>query len=447
MRSLSDADLLRRLLTSIRQSRRDEVDLINLIAEVDARKLYAREAKPSMFLYCTEVLHLSEQEAYLRITVARASREHPPLLSMLRDGRIHLSNIVRLTKHLTLENQDDVLKRAIHKSRREIEELVAELEPCPDAPPEMRKLPTRRSAAPPSTLSAVIEAHQTRPAVSAPAERGAGANGTAGGPGNGLARDGVESPESGLCPDRAAATHRSAWSRPATVQALAPARYKVQFTASAELHDKLERLQALMRSSVPDGDLGAIIEAAVTEKLERLEAKRFAKTPSPRKTLSDTDTTPSSRHIPAAVRRTVHERDGGRCTYQDARGRRCHTRERLEFHHHDQAFGRGGDHSVRNIRLMCRTHNQLLAEEEYGKAKVGRIRRSPGRVSEPAGVYRAGLRVTRGSRDRAHHLRKGGGEPTTVCPPVDRGPGCHLRAHSADDDDGAHGCLVCPAPR
>lgn len=58
------------------------------------------------------------------------------------------------------------------------------------------------------------------------------------------------------------------------VEPLAPARYRVQFTASAELHDKLERLQTLMRSSVPAGDLAAIIEAAVTEKLERLESRR-----------------------------------------------------------------------------------------------------------------------------------------------------------------------------
>jgi hypothetical protein len=60
------------------------------------------------------------------------------------------------------------------------------------------------------------------------------------------------------------------------VEPLAPARYKVQFTASAELHDKLERLRALMRSSVPDGDLAAIVEQAVTEKLQRLESRRFA---------------------------------------------------------------------------------------------------------------------------------------------------------------------------
>jgi 5-methylcytosine-specific restriction endonuclease McrA len=164
----------------------------------------------------------------------------------------------------------------------------------------------------------------------------------------------------------------------------------VRFTASAELHDKLERLRALMRSSVPDGDLAKIIDEAVTEKLERLEARRFARTRSPRKTLAETDTTPSSRHIPAAVRRAVHERDGGRCTYQDARGRRCPARDRLEFHHHRQPFGRGGEHSVYNVRLMCRAHNQLLAELDYGEEKMTRFRRGPGRISETRAIYEVG---------------------------------------------------------
>ena len=43
-----------------------------------------------------------------------------------------------------------------------------------------------------------------------------------------------------------------------------------QARGPTQVDQMLERLQALMRSSVPDGDLGAIIEAAVTEKLERL---------------------------------------------------------------------------------------------------------------------------------------------------------------------------------
>ncbi len=140
---------------------------------------------------------------------------------------------------------------------------------------------------------------------------------------------------------------------PAVVQPLAPARYKVQFTASTELHDKLERLRGLMRSAVPDGDLAAIIEQAVTEKLKRLEARRFAKTSTPRKGLSETDISPSSRHIPAAVRRAVHERDGKRCRYVDEQGRRCFERDRLEYHHR-HPYGLGGGHRPVNISLMCR---------------------------------------------------------------------------------------------
>jgi hypothetical protein len=88
---LSDDELLRRLADILAQSRRSESDLVAHIGEVDARRLFAREASPSMFVYCTGRLHLSEAEAYLRIAAARAAREHPMLLAMLADGRLHLS--------------------------------------------------------------------------------------------------------------------------------------------------------------------------------------------------------------------------------------------------------------------------------------------------------------------------------------------------------------------
>ncbi len=97
---ISDDELLRRLSDLLQQSRRVEADLVTHIGEVHERRLYAREASPSMFAYCTEVLNLSEHEAYLRITVARASRQHPILLEMLADGRLHLSGIAKLAPHL-----------------------------------------------------------------------------------------------------------------------------------------------------------------------------------------------------------------------------------------------------------------------------------------------------------------------------------------------------------
>ncbi len=398
LRSVPDDELLRRLAELLRQSRRVEADLVAHIGEVDLRRLYAREAAPSMFAYCTEVLHLSEAEAYLRIAAARASREHPMLREMLRDGRLHLTAIAKLAPHLTPSNRETLLKRAAHRSKRQIEELMAELAPRPDAPALMRKLPAGRAhtqptpalkVRPDAVAPSLAWIHPDGVAPSAPWL----SPGAAGKPAIGLRPDGDEVREvrdrakaagHGLGPDAVAPPKAPAPTRPASVEPLAPARYKVQFTASAELHDKLERLRALMRASVPDGDLGAVIEQAVTEKLERLESRRFARTKSPRQSLSRTDT--ASRHIPAAVRRAVHERDGGRCRFVDEQGRRCTARDRLEFHHR-HPFSHGGDRGIENVQLLCRSHNLYVAEHDYGKQAMARHRRSRDHVSESWAAY------------------------------------------------------------
>jgi hypothetical protein len=175
----------------------------------------------------------------------------------------------------------------------------------------------------------------------------------------------------GASPDGVAS---SVTSGPASlIQPLAPSRYKVQFTASASLREKLERLQALW----PNGDLAAAIEQAVTEKLERLEARRFGR--SMARKVKPISSSPFSRYIPAAIRRAVTERDGRQCSYRDERGRRCSERHRLEYHHR-VPYGVGGDRSVKNIALMCSTHNQYLADCDYGRGKMSRHRRS-GRFS------------------------------------------------------------------
>ena len=287
--------------------------------------------------------------------------------------------------------------QATHRSKREIEELLAELSPRPDAPAVMRKLPDRRAGTTSSALrpgpSAEALSLGRRPEEGASVDRqlrpdGVGAREPE------LRPDGVAACEPELRPDgvAAAAVERlpagaavppaSARTRPAVVEPLAPARYKVQFTASAGLCDKLERLRALMRPSVPDGDLGAIVEQAVTERLQRLEFRRFARTQAPRKTLSQSETSPTTRQIPAAVKRAVYERDGGRCRYEDEQGRRCTARQRLEFHHR-HPFGCGGDHSVDNVSLACKCHNAYLAEVDYGQEAMARHRRSGTRPLEP----------------------------------------------------------------
>jgi hypothetical protein len=81
-----------------------------------------------------------------------------------------------------------------------------------------------------------------------------------------------------------------------------------------------------------------------------------------------------TRHLPAALRRAVWERDGARCTYVDARGVRCTETARLEFHH-EHAHALGGPASVANICLRCRPHNDLAAERDFGRGFMERKRR------------------------------------------------------------------------
>jgi hypothetical protein len=226
------------------------------------------------------------------------------------------------------ENCQDVLARATHKTKRQIEELIAELAPRPDVPAVMRKLPERAPRVP------AVQSGQ-------------------------------------LVPERVevAPTVTPKLPTPAPVVApLSPSRYKVQFTADAELREKLERLQALMK-----GDLAEVIEAAVTEKLERLEAKKYAETKTPRKRLDESDTSPKSRYVPAAVKRAVRKRDGDRCRFVSAEGRRCTERRGLEIHRHDP-FGRGGSHDPDNLSLLCKRHNAFQAERDYGKDVFARYR-------------------------------------------------------------------------
>ena len=366
---ISDDELLGRLRSLLADSRRTECDLVAHIGEVDSRHLFAREAAPSMHAYCTGVLHLSEAEAHLRIQSARAARRFPAILEMLADGRVHLSAIALLAPHLTLENHAALLTRATHRTKRQVEELVAELAPRPDAPALVRKLPTRTTPAPTRPAG---DSHVT-PTV--PSDGGSLSGSSDAGP---LSVSTDADPEPS--PNRMASG--STIPPPARVEVLAPQRYKVQFTASAAFLEKLERLQALLRSRIPDGDLAQVIEDAVTEKLERLEARRFGRTQRSR-----TDEVPEdngSRYLSAALRRAVDSRDEGRCRFIDTQGRRCPERHRLEYHHRIP-FGKGGGRTLDNICLMCHAHNQYQADLDYGRESMDRKRSTGKKTARTSG--------------------------------------------------------------
>jgi hypothetical protein len=110
-----------------------------------------------------------------------------------------------------------VLSAARHKTRREVERIVAALRPLPPVPSSVRKLPT---PAPRPTTAWVGES----------AARDTG-------------RDDHRPPEPTVQRNPPASP------RPAVVTPLAPERYKIQVTVSRATHDKLRRAQDLLRRS------------------------------------------------------------------------------------------------------------------------------------------------------------------------------------------------------
>ena len=410
--SLSDEELLERLTTLVERHRRLDAKVVAHIAEVDERQLYLGQACSSMFAYCTELLHFSEAEAYLRIAVARASRRFPVLLSMLGDGRLHLSGIARLAPHLDADNVEAVTARAAHMSKREIDKVVAEFSPRPDVPARMRKLPARTQA---SSSSEQLRTDRVQPRELVQVAKEEGSQVAA------SARVTAPMPQAETRPAMGGCGARSnSASGGAKLEPIAPARYKVEFTASAELRDKLQRARALLRHKISDSanDLAEVVDEAVSLLLAKLEARKFAKTKAPRKSVADSDTSASSRTIPAAVKREVFARDGGRCAFVAKSGRRCSCSDpgQLEYHH-VRPYAMGGDHKPETIELRCRAHNAYQAELDYGKEVMKAARDATGKAAtralEPTPMSRwpADYRSRPGARDWPPKARAAAGGP------------------------------------
>jgi len=317
---LTDAALLAEVKRLAQCERETIATLVAHLVEVEVRDLYRAEGCSSMFKYCTEVLHFSEDAAFARLQAARAVRRYPEIFADLASGALHLSAIRLLEPHLTSADGRELLAASRHRSKREFEKLVREQFPLPDVPPAVRKLPVRcEPAADTGPIELLVAAERELPV-----------------PGRQV------------------------------VAPLAAERYKVQFTAGAELHDKLRRAQDLLRHRIPNGDLSRVFDLALTALVEKLEKQKLAATLRPR---ASRGVAAGSRAIPADMKRAVWKRDGGRCAFVAKSGRRCSESGCLEFHH-VEAFGCGGAATVENISLRCRSHNQYEGRLEFGPFSV-----------------------------------------------------------------------------
>ncbi len=343
-RRLADHEVLPALAEVAQRDRTTTARMLVLIGRADAARLYAPTRHDSMFAYCVGELRMSEDVAYKRIRVARAARRCPAILERLADGRLHLSGAYLLAPHLRRENAAELLEAATHRSKFDIERLLAERFPRPALLPAPR---------PEDSPDVATSSCQLAPGPVAPEAPAAG-------PDANVPAPPVTTPTVPISPRLA----------PGPVARITPLLHDcllVEFTIGDRALDKLRYAKALLGHAVPTGDLARVIERALDALIAEQEKRKFAVTSRTPRDSARKSTDP--RHIPAAVRRAVVARDGGCCTFESAAGHRCGSRKRLEFDH-IEPVAKGGASTAENLRLRCRTHNQHAAEQAFGAAFI-----------------------------------------------------------------------------
>ena len=155
-------------------------------------------------------------------------------------------------------------------------------------------------------------------------------------------------------------------------------RVRVGFDAASIVAQLIERVRQILRHKYPEGRLEDLIREALEAYLDRKDpqrrlelkaakAERVAERPAP----DDHDRLPTrflrawacGRYIPAKVKSAVWARDDGRCAWRDLDGTVCGSKDWIEYDHL-RPFAKGGrSDDARNIRLLCRQHNQAASME------------------------------------------------------------------------------------
>jgi len=377
--SLSNEELIRSLKSLVGDERGVVVAVLKHLTEFEHRRLAESESFPSLFEYCVRELHYAQGEAFRRIRAARAAEKFDVLYGHIEKGELSLTTVAMLEPHLKWDNYRKLIRAAKGSSTREVEALVASLNPVAAAPAERIRILT--VAAPPAPVppadelfGSPVEAASKNEIPAAPPMTSAAEASTnqaaEASPNQAAECPMVPSAEAPKAP--AAAAPPALPPPPAPPPPLAPPPQPVRrahfsFTADEAFLRDYERAKELSRHRWPEGKQEDVFGGAIRALLDKIDPeKRKRRRDRGRRLLAGA----RSRHIPAAVKDEVWDRDGGRCVYESPDGRACGARANLEFDHvRPWALG-GGSGDAANVRLLCRAHNDLEARKAFGGALV-----------------------------------------------------------------------------
>lgn len=317
------------LLQQMKHLRSDELralrNFLVYLAEVEVRQLYLSLGYSSLYSFLVEALGFCESAAIKRVAACRVVRTFPEMLQVIESGKIHLTGIRLLAKHLNDRNVRQTIEACSGKSKAWIEEYVAK------------------------TFS--FRAAPVRESVRIYAESGT--------------RDEVPQitfPE--MCTVESVDTNAIV------------ARDSAQQKKLVRLHITVDEETYELMKNVRDMSGSKDMSAAVKVMAKQYVAKKTTVTPGAKKKAAAIRVkSKPSRYVPKAVRVAVRKRDQNQCTFTADDGHRCTQKRHLHFDH-EKPFALGGRNTVDNLRLLCSAHNLHAARETFGRKFIEERSRS-----------------------------------------------------------------------
>ena len=90
---LTDEALLERIEKLALCERGATVELVAHLAALDSRRTHLGEGPSSLYMYCRDRLHLSEDAAWNRAATASAVHRYPAILDWLADGSLNVTTV------------------------------------------------------------------------------------------------------------------------------------------------------------------------------------------------------------------------------------------------------------------------------------------------------------------------------------------------------------------
>lgn len=334
IRSLNDIQLHERSKNVAEKERAVTLELLHCLSEVEVRHLYSKFACSSLRAYCVKQLKMSDGQAGRRVAASRLLREVPGLQKQILSGDLSVTSAAQAAVFFQKESRAGnkiahvekiaIIQSLENKSTREVMESLLALSPNPqihsqesmkprsDGYNEVRLLLDAETM---QALERLKEIYSHREP-----------SGSLGKLVKLLATDCLKRVDPLLKAERKLSKHNSA---PALERAGTSARMNLSEPADVRFETEAYEETAL-----------------VAEDLKAATSKRVA--------------------LPAKVKHAVILRDRGRCTFVDANsGVTCGEKKFLEFDH-IVPVSHGGQGTVNNLRLLCRTHNARAAIETLG---------------------------------------------------------------------------------